>query len=98
MLNRIGITLADNSGVEKEVYASRKSAVYVELQAKCPDRLAVLATPMPSFDRDHDFVVALVHENGKTHIETLHGITPAWARDAVIPTGAAVLVANASRF
>lgn len=100
MLNRFGITLADLSGAEKEVFASRKSAVGVKLQQKIPERLSVLATPLPSFDPDRDFIVALVRENGSTRFETIHGTTPAWALSGAVsvPPGAAVLLATKSNF
>ena len=100
MLNRFGITLADNSGAEKEVFASRKSACSVKLAQKIPERVAVLATPLPSFDPDRDFIVALVRENGSTRFETIHGATPEWACEGAVavPTGAAVLLATKSNF
>ncbi len=100
MLNRFGITLADNSGAEKEVFTSRQSAVSVKLASKCPERLAVLATPLPSFDPTRDFIVALVRDNGRVHFETIHGLTPDWAREgaSTVPAGAAVLLASKSNF
>ncbi|MDZ4836988.1 MAG: hypothetical protein SGJ27_24665 [Candidatus Melainabacteria bacterium] len=100
MLNRIGITLADNTGTEKEVFASRKSAVVVKLQQKIPERLSVLATPMPSFDPDSDFIIALVRENEMTRLETIHGTAPAWALEGAVcvPPGTAVLLASKSNF
>lgn len=100
MLNRFTITLADTSGAEKEVFASRKSAVSVKLQQKIPERIAVLATPLPSFDPADDFIIALVRENGTTRFETIHGTAPAWAIDGAdsVPPGAAVLLATKSNF
>lgn len=99
MLNRISITLADSSGAEKEVFASRKSAASVKLQQKIPGRLVVLATPSPSFDSTDDFIIALVRDNGTTRFETIHGTAPAWAIDgASVPPGAAVLLATKSAF
>jgi hypothetical protein len=100
MLNRISITLADSSGAEKEVFASRKSAVSVKLAQNIPERLAVLATPLPSFDPNSDFIIALVRDNGRVHFETVHGITPDWAHEgaSTVPTGGAVLLASKSNF
>lgn len=100
MLNRFTITLADVSGAEKEVFASRKSVVSVKLQQKIPERLAILATPLPSFDPAEDFIIAVVRDNGTTRFETIHGITPAWAIDGAVsvPPGAAVLLAMKSNF
>jgi hypothetical protein len=79
MIRRFDITLANSRGVTREAFASRKDIVVVELLARCPERLAVLATPQPSFDDDSDYLVTVVCQNGQSRIETLAGKTPDWA-------------------
>jgi len=92
MLNRFGIILAKD-GKEKTVYASRRGAVSVKLLSKWDGFLQVLATPMPSFDPDKDFLVAVTSDDD---VETIHGTPPAWLIDTL--KSDAVLVAGAHQF
>jgi hypothetical protein len=92
MLQRFGITLATD-GSERTVFASRRGAVSVKLLTKIPERLIVLATPMPSFDPDSDFIVAVVNEDGEQRIDTIHGKCPDWVLDAHMIPPDAVMVA-----
>lgn len=97
MLQRFGINLAAQ-GAEKIVFASRRGAVSVKLLTKIPERLTVLATPMPSFDVDSDFIVAVVNDGGEQRIETIHGTCPDWALEAHMVPPDAVMVAAPHQF
>lgn len=92
MLNRFGIVLA-HDGEEKTVYASRRGAVSVKLLSKWDGFLKVLATPMPNFDPDKDFLVAVKSDDS---IETIAGTPPAWL--IANPHSGAVLVASPRQF
>jgi hypothetical protein len=73
MILRFEITLAAK-GAKTSVFTSRRAAVSVKLQAKTPERIAVIATPLPGFDPCKDFLVTeTVGADGQTTRKLLHG-------------------------
>lgn len=83
MLERRDITVDNRRGLTRKVYSSRPKIVAVELLANSDQRHAVLATPMPSFSKETDYLVAIVKDGERVKVDTLYGDTPAWAKNLV---------------
>ena len=101
MINRFEITLSGGNVPTREVYASRKRIVAVELQCDCrPARFAVLATPLPTFDPESDFLFALVRDGESTRVEKLLGSLPEDVSLAADPCafGAQLIAQSGMRF
>lgn len=81
MLERRDITVDNRRGTTRKVYASKPKIVGVELLANSQQRHAVLATPMPSFSAQSDYLVAIIKDGDTVKVDTLYGTTPDWAKN-----------------
>ena len=97
MLQRFDITVAAQ-GAKTSVFASRRGIVTVKLLMKTPERVAVLATPLPGFDPAKDYLVTqTVDSAGDTTTTVLHGKLDQKVIDSGQVSSVGELIANEAK-